>query len=76
MVGYIRAVVHADFENKLKKQTETVKFTCFSACLNACDLCLSFNMANLCRLHVTCAPQVHKGRSTAVTILKYQIAKN
>ena len=46
------------------------KFTCFSACLNARVLCLSFNMANLCRLQVTWAPHVHKGRSTVVAILK------
>ena len=46
------------------------KFTCFSACLNARVLCLSFNMANLCRLQVTWAPHVHKGRLTVVAILK------
>ena len=46
------------------------KFTCFSACLNARVLCLSFNMANLCRLQVTWAPHVHKGRSTVAAILK------
>ena len=46
------------------------KFTCFSACLNARVLCLSFNMANLCRLQVTWAPHVHKGRSSVVAILK------
>ena len=46
------------------------KFTCFSACLNARLLCLSFNMANLCRLQVTWAPHVHKGRSTVAAILK------
>ena len=70
-----RCVTRDDTENDCVKDYchagyGMCKFTCFSACLNARVLCLSFNMANLCRLQVTWAPHVHKGRSIVVAILK------